>query len=64
METETNCRSETGVTVSLIDGIIAICRVLNKRDLSAIEVHEAIKDLLADEDVSKLMKDSNQRKPL
>ena len=44
--------SEEGITVGLIDGIIAICRILKDRDLTHPEVVEALKDLRDDEDVS------------
>lgn len=54
-ESHTDCRSEMGVTVGLIDGLIAISRVLAKRDLSAPEVNEALEDLRHDEDVSLLL---------
>jgi len=50
-----DCRSEVGVTVGLVDGVIAICRVLASRDLSAPEVREALKDLRADEDLNILL---------
>jgi len=50
--TYTDCRSETGITVGLIDGIIAIARVLSKRDHSSPEVIQALKDLRTDEDVA------------
>lgn len=50
--TSTDCRSETGITVSLIDAIIAIARILAHRDLRSIEIGEALQDLRSDEDVS------------
>lgn len=49
--TETNCREENGITVGLIDGIIAIGRVLKNRDLTDKEVQEALLDLRSDEDL-------------
>lgn len=52
MDTTTDCRSNTGVTVGLIDSIAAIARVLVRRDLSAPEVIEALKDLASDEDLA------------
>jgi hypothetical protein len=55
VETYTDCRSETGVTVGLIDNIITICRVLKSRDMSPSEVQEALLDLGSDEDVAWLM---------
>lgn len=56
MVTHTDCRTETGVTVNLIDSIITICRVLKTRDLSAPEIQEALKDLRTDEDVNNIIK--------
>ena len=53
-QTSTDCRTEVGVTVGLIDGIIAMARVLSNSDLSSPEVVEALKDLRADEDIQKL----------
>lgn len=50
MNIHTDCRSEVGITVGLIDSIISIGRVLAKRDLSAPEVTNALADLIADED--------------
>lgn len=51
MITETDCRSEEGVTVGLIDSLISISRILSKRDMSSGAVQEALKDLHKDEDV-------------
>ena len=34
-QVHTDCRTEAGVTVGLIDALITICRVLAKRDLSS-----------------------------
>jgi hypothetical protein len=48
----TDCRSEDGVTVSLIDALIAIARVLSKRDFTPQSVQEALKDLASDEDIA------------
>lgn len=55
MNTSTDCRSEVGVTVGLIDTIITVSRVLIKRDLSSVEVREALKDLHLDEDVRRIV---------
>lgn len=60
---ETDCRSPVGITVGLIDGMIAMARVLRQRshgDLSAPEVQEALKDFTTDEDVRWLMEKSVQ----
>ena len=58
----TNCRSENGITVGLIDSVISICRVLKNRDLTSQEVSEALKDLQQDEDVSSLTSPKEQQK--
>lgn len=49
--TKTNCREDVGITVSLIDAIIAQCRILKSRDLSNKAVKEALLDLQGDEDL-------------
>lgn len=51
----TDCRDEVGITVSLIDAIIAQCRILKSRDLTPVEVQEAIKDLKNDEDLRHIL---------
>lgn len=53
--TQTNCRTEVGVTVGLIDSIITAARVLSAREKSSVEVQEALKDLRSDEDVVNLI---------
>ena len=57
----TDCRSVDGVTVGLIDSIIAIARVLSKRDMGSYDVQEALADLLADEDVASIMRTTCNR---
>jgi hypothetical protein len=52
---ETDCRSPVGITVGLIDGMIAMARVLRQSNLSATEIQEALKDLQQDEDMKFLM---------
>jgi hypothetical protein len=54
-ETYTDCRSLEGVATGLIDGIIAMARVLNSLNLSSSAVKEALKDLRSDEDVKRLL---------
>lgn len=49
-EAFTDCRSEEGITVGLIDTLITICRILRHRDLSGVATKEALKDLASDED--------------
>ena len=51
----TDCRTEVGVTVGLIDSLIAIARVLAKRDLSPAEAREALADLRSDEDMARVL---------
>lgn len=59
-ETHTSCRSETGITVGLIDSMIAISRVLANRDMSSQEVKEALKDLKDDPDINKIMSEAEK----
>ena len=54
-ETTTDCRSEIGITVGLIDGIISISRVLARMDLTHPDVCEALADLQTDEDLRKII---------
>lgn len=49
--TSTDCRTPDGVTVGLIDGVIATCRVLRERNLTTPAVLAALSDLWQDEDV-------------
>lgn len=51
----TDCRCEEGITVGLIDGLIAICRIVAKRDLSPDVVGEALLDLMGDEDLGTII---------
>ena len=50
-EIETDCRTEEGVTVGLVDALISILRVLAVRNLSPLAVREAIADFANDEDL-------------
>lgn len=59
----TDCRSEVGITVGLIDGLIAIGRILRQRELSHPEVAEALKDLAGDEDIDFLLAIGKQALP-
>jgi len=56
IETTTDCRSEEGITVGLIDGMMAIARVLVKRNLSGKATREALRDFGEDEDIHTLMR--------
>ena len=54
-ETSTDCRTETGITVGLIDGMIAICRILKSRLNSEEEIVAALADLQDDEDLKAIL---------
>jgi hypothetical protein len=56
---ETDCRSEVGITVGLIDSIISISRVLSKRSIHDPAIKEALMDLAGDEDLGKILSDGN-----
>jgi len=58
-ENITDCRAEEGITVGLIDAIIAIARIASKRDLRPKVVREALADLQDDEDVAFLLSSAN-----
>lgn len=51
----TDCRTDEGVTVGLIDTIINSARLLATRNLDHPAIVEAIKDLCGDSDVLKLV---------
>ncbi|MGY1950083.1 hypothetical protein [Pseudomonas pergaminensis] len=53
--TQTDCRTDVGVSVGLIDSIITTARVLSGRILDSVEVQEALRDLRADKDVRSLL---------
>lgn len=46
-----DCRSADGITIGLIDGIIAMARVLVTRDLGTEAVKAALEDFRTDDDV-------------
>lgn len=46
-----SCRDEEGITVGLVDAVIAVLRVLAPRDLSTENVQEALEDLFQDPDL-------------
>jgi len=45
-----SCRSEEGITVGLVDAMIAIVRVLSVRNMSTKNVQDALEDLFSDRD--------------
>lgn len=55
VQTSTECGSNIGIAVSLIEGIIATSRVLWMMDLSSFEVQEALKDLKDNYELAMLM---------
>lgn len=48
MITQTDCRSDEGIVVGLIDGMIASARIIRRQCLTAtsISIVEALKDLV------------------
>ena len=54
-KTSTDCRSEIGITVGLIDSLISISRILKDRLSDNKEITEALKDLQNDEDLKKIL---------
>lgn len=54
-ESKTDCRSENGITVGLIDSIIFISRILSKRSFNSKEIQETLKDLKQDEDLKSIL---------
>lgn len=53
--TSSDCRTEKGVSIGLVDAIIAILRVLKDRDLSDADIQEALKDFVGDEDLKTVL---------
>jgi len=53
--TSTDCRTEEGVTVGLIDAVITLARVLRGQNFHTLAIHEALKDMRGDEDVRWLL---------
>lgn len=50
-----DCRTQDGITIGLIDGMIATCRILRDRDFSSYDVKEALKDLAGDSDLEYIL---------
>lgn len=59
MNISSDCRTSDGVVIGLIDGIIAMCRVIASSDLSSMEIQEALKDLVNDEDLKIMLNQPN-----
>jgi hypothetical protein len=47
----TDCRSDDGITVGLVDSLITTARVLARRNLTSDAVREALYDLADNEDM-------------
>lgn len=50
-----SCRSESGITVGLVDAVIAVLRVLAARNLTPPTVQEALADLREDPDLADVL---------
>ena len=59
-ESHTDCRSDSGITVGLIDALIAISRILKSRDLTNPDIQEALQDLQSDEDIKFILNSNTQ----
>jgi hypothetical protein len=55
MKTKTDCRTDEGITVSIIDTIINSFRLLKDRKLTTVPVQQAMLDLYSDEDVRQVI---------
>ena len=49
--TYSDCRTEEGITVGIIDSIITLSRLLKNRDKTSHAIQSALQDLSVDEDV-------------
>ena len=55
-EMSTDCRSNVGITIGLIDSLISISRILKIRiDTDNAEINGALADLRDDEDLKKIL---------
>lgn len=63
MNSTTDCRSEEGITVGLIDALISVARVLSRRYFASPAVVEALRDLADDEDINIIMDAAKRSKP-
>lgn len=54
-ESTTDCRTDNGITVGLIDGLISIARILKDRLCDDPDVIAALKDLQDDEDIKAIL---------
>ena len=61
VHTHTDCRSDEGITVGLINSIMFISRVLAKKDLSLVNVKEALVDLYQDEDFQAILGEARKQ---
>lgn len=54
-QTYSDCKTENGITIGLVDAVISILRVLSPRDLTHPYVVAALTDLKGDPDYAKLV---------
>lgn len=62
-ESHTDCRTDNGVAVGLLDGIISQVRVLRKHyewELASSEARAALADMASDEDIRWLLRRMDQ----
>lgn len=65
MEEVIDCRSEVGITLGLIDSILAISRILCTRDLLAsVSITDALVDMATDADLDYLLRLGRQQAPM
>lgn len=57
----TDCRTEEGIVVALIDGVIATARIIREKGNDSESVREALKDLRSDEDIAWLFDSANTK---
>ena len=58
----TDCSQKTGITVGLLDGLIAQIRIIRDRNLKPDEIIEVFKDLADDEDFEWLYQEVKKQK--
>jgi hypothetical protein len=59
-QNSTDCRTDEGITVGLIDGIIATARILRKTYKESPSTSAALEDLRDDEDIAWLVGSLNK----
>ena len=59
IDTHTDCKSEEGITVGLIDAVITISRIIKLRTIDTPAIDNALIDLSTDEDFNYLINIAN-----